>query len=310
MIEGPPRIFRAPLRSAGLGVDHEEQVAYARKKGVVGPGWGFGPDAPAPRSLDEALDRLWQPDDTRGYSVVARFAKAPTGSLVWSRDVDGRYLVGQLVGKWRYHRSRQAAAVDLQNVRPVRWAPETVLEEVVPAAVVRAWAGRSTSFHEIHDSLAQQLSIRLYDKLMGKKPAPLELTEAQVLRELHPFDAEDLVCVFLQVRHNYIVLPGSHRSNTPVYEQLLISRDDGHRAIFQVKTGNKQVDLRSLRKAAGTDARAFAYSTTGAYSGDKRGLSVIEDDELLAFAKRYEQYLPKRVRRAFEYSRKSPGSRG
>jgi hypothetical protein len=203
MTEEPPRIYRAPLRSAGRGVDHATQVSYAREKGVVGPGWGFGPDAP--RSLDEALERLWQ-GDKRGFHVVRRFALAPTGSLVWSRDLNGRYLLGQLVGTWRYHRSRQAAAVDLQNVRPVTWAPQAVLEDVVPAAVVRAWAGRSTSFHEIHNSLARLLSVRLYDTLMGKEPEPLELTQAEVVRELlHPFDAEDLVCVFLQVRHNYRV---------------------------------------------------------------------------------------------------------
>jgi hypothetical protein len=195
--------------------------------------------------------------------------------------------------------------MDLQNVRPVRWAPETVLEDVVPAAVVRAWAGRNTSFHEIHNALARLLSIRLYDTLMGKAPEPLELTQAEVVRELlDPFDAEDLVCVFLQVMHNYIVLPASHRSDTPTYEQLLISRDDGHRAIFQVKTGNTPVDLQSLRKAAANDAHAFAYSTTGAYSGDKRGLSIIEEDELLTFARQQDQYLPDRIRRAFEYSRK------
>ena len=234
---------------------------------------------------------------------------------MWSRDVDGRYLLGQLVGKWRYHRSRQAAAVDLQNVRPVKWAPETVLEDGVPAAVVRQWTGSSSSFHEIHTPpgaprpVSRLLSVRLYDTLMGREAEPLELTQAEVIRELlDPFDAEDLVCVFLQIRHNYIVLPASHRSGTPAYEQLLISRDDGRRAIFQVKTGYEPVDLPSLRRVAARDARAFAYSTTGTYSGSKPGISIIEEDELLAFARQHEQYLPERVRRAFEYSRKSPGS--
>jgi hypothetical protein len=99
------------------------------------------------------------------------------------------------------------------------------------------------------------------------------------------------------------VLPASHRSDTPAYEQLLISREDGHRAIFQVKTGNTPVDLQSLRKAAAKDARAYAYSTTGAYSGNKRGLCIIGEDELLAFARQHEHYLPERVRNAFRYSR-------
>jgi hypothetical protein len=77
-----------------------------------------------------------------------------------------------------------------------------------------------------------------------------------------------------------------------------------------VKTGDTPVDVQSLRKVAAKDAHAFAYSTTGTYSGDKRGISIIEEDELLAFARQYEQYLPERVRSAFEYSRKNPGSSG
>ena len=77
-----------------------------------------------------------------------------------------------------------------------------------------------------------------------------------------------------------------------------------------MKTGDEPVDLQTLRKAAGKDARAFAYSTTGAYSGVKRGIFIIEEDELLAFARQHEQYLPERVRSAFEYSSKAPTPRG
>jgi hypothetical protein len=302
----PTLIYRAPLRSGNPEVDHERQVAYALKEKVVGPGWGL---KPPPRSIDRAVERLRRISKS-GADTVRRFADAPTGSLVWSRDLTGRYLLGQLVGEWRYDPSPEAAEVDLANQRQVRWARRSVLDDEVPAAVVRAWAGRGTSFHRIHNEGAQKLTVRLYDQLTGKQPQPLELTEAEVVRDiLHPLDVEDLICVFLQVRHNYIVLPGSHRSDTPAYEQVLISRDDGHRAIVQVKSGDTSVKIGLLRKAAADDARAFAYSTTGRYSRrDRSGISVITEDELLAFAREHEEVLPARVRRAFEYSRSNPGS--
>ena len=309
MTEEPPVIYRAPLRSGNPDVDHAEQVAYALKKGVVGPGWGLRP--PPPRSPDRAVERLRRISKA-GADAVRRFAYAPTGSLVWSRDLTGRYLLGKLVSEWQYDASPQAAKVDLENQRRVAWAPRTVLDDEVPAAVVRQWSGRSTSFHRIHGEGAQKLSARLYDLLTGKQPQPLELTEGEVLRDiLHPLDVEDLVCVFLQVRHNYIVLPGSHRSSTPVYEQVLISREDGHRAIVQVKTGGTSVDLELLRQAAAPDdARAFAYSATGSYPEDASGISIIAEDELLAFAREHEQVLPARVRRAFEYTRKDAAPSG
>jgi hypothetical protein len=148
------------------------------------------------------------------------------------------------------------------------------------------------------------LSSRLYEELTGRQPAPLELTPAEVVRDiLHPLEVEDLFCVFLQFSHNYIVLPGSHRSDTPAYEQVLISRDDGHRAIVQVKTGTRAVNLDLLREAANNDARAFAYSSTGTYRGDTTGISIIAENELLAFARQHERSSP----RAFAMLSSTPG---
>src|SRR4029453_14840734 len=117
--EEPPLIYRVPLRSAKPGVNHERQVAYALKKGVVGPGWGL---KPPPRSRDRAVERLRRISKA-GADTVRRFAYAPTGSLVWSRDLSGRYLLGQLVSEWQYDASPQAAEVDLENQRRVAWAP-------------------------------------------------------------------------------------------------------------------------------------------------------------------------------------------
>jgi len=148
------------------------------------------------------------------------------------------------------------------------------------------------------------MSVRIYDELTGKQPEPLELSQAEVVRELlHPVDVEDLVCTFLQVTRNYMVLPASHRSDTPAYEQVFISRGDGHRAIVQVKTGDTAVDLELLREAAGDDARAFAYSTTNKYAGPPGPVHIIGEHELLAFAREQPQFLPPRVRRMFAYSR-------
>lgn len=162
--------------------------------------------------------------------------------------------------------------------------------------------GWDSSFSQIHNMTARHLSVRLYDDLMGNQPEPLELTPSEALRELlDPIDAEDLVATFLQARRNYMVMPASHRPDTPAYEQVLISREDGHRAIIQVKTGNSAVDLGLLRKAAGDDARAFAYSTTGRYSGDPGNVEILDEEQLLGFVREQPQFLPRRVRRWFEY---------
>jgi hypothetical protein len=164
-------------------------------------------------------------------------------------------------------------------------------------------AAVGSSFTQIHNEFARRMTPRLYATLNGKKPNPLPIAPEDVIREqLHPGDVEDLVCAFLQVRHSYMVLPGSHLPNTPAYEQVLISRDNGQRAIFQVKSGDRPVDLEQLRKAAGDDALAFAYSTTGNYPGSREGIHIIGDEELLEFMNEHPQFLPARLRRLLEWT--------
>jgi hypothetical protein len=296
-----PLIYRVPLRSGKPGVDHAKQVAYARKHGVAGPGWGVG--GPPTTNTKEVLRRL-RKGPRSGYNTVLRFEAAPTGSYVWSRDMNGRYLLGVLAGEWEYDASPDAEEVDLQNFRRVRWARRSLLDDEVPAAVVRAFSGRGSSFTQIHSEFARMMSPRLYAQLKGRKPEPLRLTPAVVVRELlHPLDVEDLVFAFLQIVHDYIVLPGSHLPSTPAYEQVLISRRNGRRAIVQVKTGGTPVKLGQLRKAAADDARAFAYSTTGRYVGKREGIHIISEQRLLKFMNEQPQFLPARLRRLLEWTR-------
>jgi hypothetical protein len=100
-----------------------------------------------------------------------------------------------------------------------------------------------------------------------------------------------------------MVLPGSHLPSTPTYEQVLISRNDGHHAIFQVKSGDTPVDLKQLRSAAADDALAFAYSTTGKYVPPKvEGVHIIGEEELLGFMREQAQFLPARLRRLLEWA--------
>jgi hypothetical protein len=59
--------------------------------------------------------------------------------------------LGQLDGEWQYDPSPEAAAVDLEHFRPVAWAPRGLLDDEVPAAVVRAFSGRGAAFSQIHN---------------------------------------------------------------------------------------------------------------------------------------------------------------
>jgi hypothetical protein len=130
-------VYRAPMRSRRDEVDPDATLERARRLGVVGfgdAGWGSGAAA------DARLERR-----------VARFADAPSGSFVWTRDGDGLYWLGRIAGPYRRDTEEAAVAVDLVHVRPCEWLAEPFTEAAVPAAVVATFARGGRNFQQTHD---------------------------------------------------------------------------------------------------------------------------------------------------------------
>jgi hypothetical protein len=119
----------------------------------------------------------------------------------------------------------------------------------------------------------------------------------EVLRSLlDPFDVEDLVFVYMQVKRDFLVLPGSRRTDSAAYEYVLVHRTTYEQAVVQVKTGLSTVDLDQLARAAGRNHKAFAFSTTGSYSGTASNVEILAFGSLLAFMKECPGFLPPRVK--------------
>ncbi|WP_422742173.1 GAF domain-containing protein [Mycobacterium sp. WMMD1722] len=146
------RVFRAPMRSRDDGVDVAATIARARRCGVC----GFGE-----RSVDP--DRLER--------RIARFADAPDGSFVWTRDTEGRYWLGRITGDYFYDIDSAATDVDLVHVRPCRWLPEPLLEPHVPAAVLATYRRGGRNLQQTHDDAVAGQTLRLWDTRRGSVSA-------------------------------------------------------------------------------------------------------------------------------------------
>lgn len=135
-------VYRAPMRSRDDDVDVAATIARARRLGLC----GFGE-----RTVDE--ERLSR--------RVARFVAVPDGSLVWTRDLDGRYWLGRIDGDYFRDADPVAADVDLVHVRPCRWLPAPLLEPKVPAAVLATFGRGGRNFQQTHHGAvgAQSLAI-------------------------------------------------------------------------------------------------------------------------------------------------------
>jgi hypothetical protein len=128
--------FRAPMRSRRDDVDPALAVVRALERGLVGMG---GRLATTPATLAEALADLSEEYDERVARRVERFAAVPEDSVVWTRDPDGLFWCGRIVGPWRYDDEPAALAADLVHVRKTRWDDDGLPEHLVPAAVVASF---------------------------------------------------------------------------------------------------------------------------------------------------------------------------
>jgi hypothetical protein len=92
-----PTVWRLHLRSQDLAVDHREQVEHCVRLGIGAVGWPL--DEPAPTDLDDCLSRTRERWGSGGVGAVRRLGReARDGDLVWARDLDGSYLLGEVVG--------------------------------------------------------------------------------------------------------------------------------------------------------------------------------------------------------------------
>jgi hypothetical protein len=138
-----------------------------------------------------------------------------------------------------------------------------------------------------------------------RDPAPLSFTHLEVLRQLEPYDLEDLVYTWMQVVEGYLALPKARRTDTPAYEWTMLNRHTFVSAIVQVKSGNETVDLEALAAAAAdTGTVLFVCSASGRFTGHPpREVRCISPTDLVDFVHEHERLLPPRVRTWFELAK-------
>lgn len=306
----PTTVWRTKLRST-LHSNHTEQVEYCRSRNLIGIGWGH-PDIPKGSSSEEVSQFILGHDHPKwtksGADTVRRFATdAKAGDFVWTRDTNSKYLLCRIAGPHRYKFDKKSSAVDVHQQRRVVWAPKPVGEFDVPGGVVRSFIGQSSSFCRIHDRATRVLTPCIWADLTGQTMDKPKFSAMEVLTELlDPYDVEDLVYMWMQVKLGYVALPRTQIKSTPVYEWTMVSKKTGQPAIVQVKTGREHVNLSELAGARPTkDTKTFAFATDGLAPTDDVSLVdvLIKPDQLLRFVERYNNLLPQRIRAMFDLAK-------
>lgn len=159
-----PPVYRAPMRSRVPAIPAGPAVERALAEGLVGLG---GVLDPAPSTVVEAAAAAAEQHDERLGARIERFAEAPDGAFVWTRDADGLPWLGRLAGPWRYDASPDAAAVDLVHVRPCTWLGAPAAEAEVPPAVRATFARGGMNWQRTHDDAVSRLSAELWERGIG-----------------------------------------------------------------------------------------------------------------------------------------------
>jgi hypothetical protein len=233
------------LRSTVEGVDWvaiEEWCLRGGGKGWIGVGWGLWDESCNGISWLEYSEH--QREAGRGVDdSVRRLHELPKGALVWTRRLDSSYWLGEIVGPWRYRDGATAQRLDMFNVRQCYWW-HVGTQDSVPGIVVSNFNRRKT-LNPVANPGAVAYTNRLHAQLAGRastiEPAdPRDVVESL----LGALDLEDLVAVYLQDEHDYILV--NRRRATVGYEYVLRHRQSGARAVATVKSGGERVDLDAL----------------------------------------------------------------
>ena len=142
----------------------------------------------------------------------------------------------------------------------------------------------------------------MFNKLSGKDYYKIERVEGDILSNLYAFDLEELVILYLQIKHNYCVLSNSiaNKSTTVKIECELMSRavGDKKKAVVQVKGGNDAViDALDYKDYADDGYTVYLYAPCVENADKVQNIVVISDDELRSFYDKYKGILPLFIRK-------------
>jgi hypothetical protein len=100
--------------------------------------------------------------DEKAARALHRFATAPSGAFVWTRDRAEDYHLGRIVGAVREDRSPAAISVGIVYVRDTTWLARAFKETEVPPAVAKTFARGGRNFQRTHDIEAEVMTAEIW----------------------------------------------------------------------------------------------------------------------------------------------------
>ena len=291
--------------------DGKKISTYCREKSIAAVGWSINDDQIKAYNA-EAFDKiqsirasikskdiyykvleeynLFNIKPGKKIVAVETIKRVKPGDYIWMRD-NGIYYLGRVNenSNFMYNCDKDALDFDAANqITGVKW--ERIGDESqVPGAVATAFI-RGRTIQRINKDYMFEYA----EYAFGGKPLVLEHSNREFLQQLFydclsPNDCEDLVCLYLYDKANYIAIPSTNKIATELYECVLVNPINGKLAYPQVKKGNKELNINDYIELIKDhpNKEVYLFTSEGKVQGDTHidNIHSISPDELYSWAK-------------------------
>ena len=264
---------------------------HCRENGLLGVGWRV--DGLANTTNWEAYERE-AIAEYGSYDSIQQpryiYNNVEPMDLVWTRDPEGQYYLARVKSGWEYWTSDESRTNDIDIANIYRCEFCRVELDEVPGVVVSSFNARGRSIQRIGDSSALVYSKYRWNLYAQRQVYNVDLTNfPDIFTMLDSEETEDLVFVYLQ-RKGWYVVPNSRKGNTLRFEFMLTDSRTGEKALTQVKSGDKRLNIDDY---AEEQWHIFLFQANGLYDGRPReNVTCITRDELANFLQKNTVLLP------------------
>ncbi len=285
-------VWRINLKTGG-----ETPRKFCLDNSIVAVGWPVD-DNNSPLTWDKyydlAMEHYYNQGDRSWWPAVnALKNRMNVDDLVWTRDIQGVYYLGQITSDWRYEYESPFKKADMINVRSCKWL-KTGTVEAIPGKVVNSFIPART-VQKVASETVCIYSMYLFNKLSKTNTYEItNLENSDFFSLLSSDDCEDILGLYLQKEKGYLLVPSSCKSYTMNYEYELRHKDTGDKAIVQVKNG--WVDLHT-DDFSNINSTVFLFTTKGQYLGDRKdNIQFIDPIEMENFVFNNLDIMPDKIR--------------
>lgn len=271
---------------------------FCIEKNILGVGWSVetdNNDLSDKKYIELATERYYKKENRdSGWwkSANSIINKMQINDLCWTRDDDGIYYLGKITGEWQYKNEDEFIEADVVNIRNCEWVRVGTVDEV-PGKVVNSFIPSAT-VQMVNDNTAKVFSQVTYNIKSSKEEyEDINVDSSDIFSIVSSEDCEDIVALYLQKKYDYIIVPSSCKKSTMKYEFVMINKNDGDKAVVQVKNGYVDLNIDEYSKLG---VKVYLFTTKGKYLGrDNENIVCINPNEIESFIYENINIIPDRI---------------